>query len=299
MCDTTAYLQSLGCSVLEKEPLSAHTSFKIGGAADWLVTVKTKQQAVDVLQFCHKEKLPVFFLGNGSNLLVSDHGVEGVVLRVNTENALAVNGTEITVGADVLLSRLCRAAYENGLTGLEFAYGIPGTVGGGTYMNAGAYGGQLSDVIVSATVLTKTGEWQEIPASEMEFDYRHSMFMKRPLLIWSVTLRLQKGNSSQIKQAMEQHIASRKEKQPLEYPSGGSFFKRPSGHFAGALIEQCGLKGATVGGAQISEKHAGFLINRGGATCADVMALCRQVQEEVQERFGVRLEREVQFIGRQ
>lgn len=300
MRDTTAHLQSLGCSVRENEPLSTHTSFKIGGVADWLVTVKSLDQAVGVLRFCNEEKFPVFFLGNGSNLLVSDRGVEGVVLRVNTEeNAPTVNGTHITVSAGMPLSRLCRTACENGLSGLEFAYGIPGTVGGGTYMNAGAYGGQLSDVVCSVTALTKTGEIQELSAAELAFDYRHSVFMERPLLIWSVTMQLQKGEPACIKKTMEKYLCCRREKQPLEYPSGGSFFKRPQGHFAGALIEQCGLKGATVGGAQISEKHAGFLINRGGATCADVMELCRHVQDTVQQRFGVRLEREVQFIGRQ
>lgn len=292
-------LRAVGCRVSEHEPLSAHTSFKIGGAADWLVTVSDCEQAAAVLRLCNSEHIPVFFLGNGSNLLVSDNGVEGVVLRIEAgENALAVNGTQITAGAGVPLSRLCRFACENGLSGMEFAYGIPGTVGGGTYMNAGAYGGQLSNVICAVTALTSMGERCELSAEELHFHYRHSVFMEQPLLVWSVTLQLQQGEPQTIHATMEQYMACRREKQPLEYPSGGSFFKRPAGYFAGALIEQSGLKGAAVGAAQISEKHAGFLINRGGATCADVMALCRYVQKTVQERFGVQLEREVQFIGR-
>ncbi len=297
--EITARLEALGCLVRENEPLSAYTSFKIGGAADWLVTISDQDTAAAVLRFCTQEKLPLFILGNGSNLLVSDRGVEGVVMRLDCgKEGLTVQGTQVTAQAAVPLSRLCRFACEKGLSGLEFAYGIPGTVGGGTYMNAGAYGGQLSDVISRVTVLTQTGEVRELSAEVLDFDYRHSVFMEQPLLIWSVTLTLQKGDPAEIRKTMEQHLCCRREKQPLEYPSGGSFFKRPAGHFAGALIEQCGLKGATVGGAQISEKHAGFLINRSGATCEDVLELCRRVQQTVQGRFGVMLEREVQFIGR-
>lgn len=297
--EITARLESLGCQVRENEPLAAYTSFKIGGAADFLVTVKNRDTAAAVLRFCAQEKLPLFILGNGSNLLVSDRGVEGVVMRLDCgKEGLSVQGTQIKAQAAVPLSRLCRFACERGLSGLEFAYGIPGTVGGGTYMNAGAYGGQLSDVIKSVTVLTQMGDVRELLAEELDFDYRHSVFMEQPLLIWSVTLDLQQGDSAEIHKTMEKHLCCRREKQPLEYPSGGSFFKRPAGHFAGALVEQCGLKGATVGGAQISEKHAGFLINRGGATCDEVLELCQHVQKAVRDRFGVQLEREVQFIGR-
>lgn len=297
--EITARLKALGCQVRENEPLAAYTSFKIGGAADCLVTVNTRDTAAAVLRFCTQENLPLFVLGNGSNLLVSDRGVEGVILRVDCgKDGLTAKGTQVTAQAAVPLSRLCRFACEHGLSGLEFAYGIPGTVGGGTYMNAGAYGGQLSDVIKSVMALTQTGEVLELSADTLDFDYRHSVFMEQPFLIWSVTLDLERGESTEIRKAMEQHLCCRREKQPLEYPSGGSFFKRPKGFFAGALIEQCGLKGATVGGAQISEKHAGFLINRGGATCDEVLELCRQVQQTVKDRFGVTLEREVQFIGR-
>lgn len=297
--EMTAHLEALGCKVQENEPLSAYTSFKIGGAADWLVTVSDRDTAAAVWQFCRQEKLPLFFLGNGSNLLVSDRGVEGVVMRTDCgKDGLTVNGTQVIAHAAVPLSQLCRFACEHGLSGVEFAYGIPGTVGGGTYMNAGAYGGQLSDVIDSVMVLTPSGEVRTLSAEELDFDYRHSVFMEHPFLIWSVTLNLQQGEAAIIRKTMKKHLCCRREKQPLEYPSGGSFFKRPAGYFAGALIEQCGLKGAAVGGAQISEKHAGFLINRGGATCDDVLTLCGQVQQTVQSRFGVMLEREVQFIGR-
>lgn len=298
--EITAHLKALGCHVRENEPLAAYTSFKIGGAADWLITVNNQDTAAAVLRFCAQEKLPLFVLGNGSNLLVSDRGVEGIVLRVDCgKEGLTAQGTQVTAHAAVPLSRLCRFACEHGLSGLEFAYGIPGTVGGGTYMNAGAYGGQLSDVISGVTVLTPSGDVRELSADELDFGYRHSVFMEQSFLIWSVTLDLKQGESTEIHKAMEQHLCCRREKQPLEYPSGGSFFKRPTGYFAGALIEQSGLKGASVGGAQISEKHAGFLINRGGATCDEVLELCRQVQKTVQDCFGVTLEREVQFIGRQ
>lgn len=298
--EITARLEALGCHVVENEPLSAYTSFKIGGPADFLVTVHSCEAAAEVLKFCVQEKLPLFILGNGSNLLVSDRGVDGVVLRLDCgKEGLAVEGTRLEANAAVPLSRLCRFACEQGLSGLEFAYGIPGTVGGGVYMNAGAYGGQLSDVIRKVTVLTPQGEIQQLSAEDLKMDYRHSVFMEQPLLIWSVMLELARGDSAEIRKAMEHYLCCRKEKQPLEYPSGGSFFKRPTGYFAGALVEQCGLKGATVGGAQISEKHAGFLINRGGATCDDVLKLSDHVQKTVKTRFGVTLEREVQFIGRQ
>jgi UDP-N-acetylmuramate dehydrogenase len=184
------------------------------------------------------------------------------------------------------------------LNGLEFAYGIPGTLGGGVYMNAGAYGGQLADVVTSVCVIAPDGTVSHLTAEQLQFGYRHSVLMEQPLVVWSVTLELTCGDREQIREKMDAHMTARREKQPLEYPSGGSFFKRPEGYFAGALIEQCGLKGYTVGGAQVSEKHAGFVINRGGATCADVMALCRHVQDTVYEAHGVRLEREVQLVGR-
>ncbi len=295
----TEALQACGCAVKAAEPMAAHTSFKIGGAAELFVCADTREQAQTVLRLCREHDLPLLVLGNGSNLLVSDKGIDGIVMRLSAGDApFTVNGQRITAQAGASLKRLCTVACEHGLSGLEFAYGIPGTVGGGVYMNAGAYGGELSDTVRSVTALTMDGEVIVLSAEEMKFGYRHSVLMETPMVIWSVELELQAGDPSAIRNEMEAHMAARKEKQPLEYPSGGSFFKRPAGHFAGALIEQSGLKGFAVGKAQVSEKHAGFVINCGGATCADVMALCAHVQREVEARFGVRLEREVQLVGR-
>ncbi len=292
-------LRETGCRVQEQEPLSAHTTFRIGGAAEFLVTAQTIEQAAQVLRLCRDTQTPLLLLGNGSNLLVSDDGVAGVVLRPAAGTpGFTVDGTTVTADAGLQLSKLCVAMGEIGLSGLEFAYGIPGTVGGGAYMNAGAYGGQLSDVIRSAVALTPDGEAVTLSAAEMELGYRHSVFMKNGLTVWSVTMELKAGDPTEIRAAMADYLSRRRDKQPLEYPSAGSFFKRPEGHFAGALIEQCGLKGFTVGGAQVSEKHAGFVINRGGATCAEVLALGDEVSRQVKERFGVTLEREVQVVGR-
>lgn len=295
--EITEALRAFGCTVNEREPMSAHTSFKIGGAADCFVKTGDLIQAALIIRFCNEQDIPLLVVGNGSNLLVSDDGIEGVVLRIEADT-IKIEGTRMTVQAGASLKRACVAACEHGLSGLEFAYGIPGTIGGGVYMNAGAYGGQLSDIVESATALTTDGKIVELAAEQMQFDYRHSVLMDQPLTVWSVTLRLRGDDPTTIREKMEEHMAARKQKQPLEYPSGGSFFKRPAGHFASALIEQCGLKGFTVGGAQVSEKHAGFVINRGGATCADVMELCRQVRITVKETFGVQLEREVQLVGR-
>ena len=288
-----------GCCVCEREPLSAHTTFRIGGAADLLVTASTVEQAAEVLRSCRETETPLFVIGNGSNLLVSDNGVSGVVLRLAADAVgWQIDGTTVTVGAGVTLAKLCLALGEAGLSGLEFAYGIPGTVGGGVYMNAGAYGGQLSDVIVSVTALTPDGEAVTLTADELAFGYRHSVFMTNGYVVWTVTMALTAAEPAEVREAMAEYLTRRRDKQPLEYPSAGSFFKRPEGYFAGALIEQCGLKGFTVGGAQVSEKHAGFVINHGGATCADVMALGDEVTRRVKDTYGVELEREVQFIGR-
>lgn len=295
--DIAKALRAFGCTVKEAEPMSAHTSFKIGGAAEYFVSTADLIQAALILRYCTEQQIPLLVVGNGSNLLVSDDGIDGVVLRVDA-GAIEVNGTRMTVQAGASLTRACLTACERGLSGLEFAYGIPGTMGGGVYMNAGAYGGQLSDVVRSATALTANGEIVELTAEQLELGYRHSALMEKPITVWSVTLELTSDDPAAIRSRMEEHMAARKAKQPLEYPSGGSFFKRPEGHFAGALIEQSGLKGFAVGGAQVSEKHAGFVINRDGATCADVMELCRQVQEKVKKTFGVDLEREVQLVGR-
>lgn len=293
-------LAQIGCHISKQEPMAAHTTFRIGGAADQLVTATTCEQAAAVIRLCRATDTPLLVLGKGSNLLVSDAGIAGVVLRlVPPDSAITITADgRLTAHAGVALSKVCTAAAEAGLSGLEFAFGIPGTMGGGAYMNAGAYGGQLSDVIVSVTVLDTAGEPRELTAAELAFGYRHSVFMEQDWVIWSVTMQLTPSIPTVVRAAMDDYMARRRAKQPLEYPSAGSFFKQPSGQFAGALIEQCGLKGLTVGGAQVSEKHAGFFINRGGATCADVMALCEQVRRQVKERFDVELEREVKLVGR-
>ncbi len=289
-------ITQIGCRVCEGEPMSAHTTFRIGGAAEVFAAAETTAQAAAVIRLCYKENIPLLVVGNGSNLLVSDKGIRGVVLHL-VSGEIAVNGNTVTVAAGVQLAKLCNAVCEAGLSGLEFAFGIPGTVGGGVYMNAGAYGGQLSDVLRSVTAVTPCGEIVTLTAEELKLGYRHSVFMENGYIITEATLELAAGETAAIRDAMNDYMARRRDKQPLEYPSGGSFFKRPEGHFAGALIEQCGLKGFAVGGAQVSEKHAGFVINRGGATCADVMALCDAVTQRVEERFGVVLEREVQLVG--
>ena len=289
-------LQQYGCLVSLDEPMSAHTSFRIGGPADVFVSA-TAEQMKKAICFCRENDVPMLVIGNGSNLLVSDGGVEGVVLQPSEQGA-AFEEEFVIASAGMSLGKLCLQACEHGLSGLEFAYGIPGSVGGGVYMNAGAYGGELADVLVEVTALDENGNVLVLDKEELKLGYRRSVFMERPLTVLKATFRLKADSPAAIRARMDDFLSRRKDKQPLEYPSGGSFFKRPAGYFAGALIEQCGLKGFTVGGAQVSEKHAGFVINRGGATCADVMELCRQVQERVWHAFGVKLEREVQYIGK-
>ncbi len=285
-----------GCDVQRDFPLAAHTSFRIGGAAALAVTVRDAATVPTLLRFCREEGVAWMPLGNGSNLLVSDRGFDGAVF-IAPVGPPTVSGDTVVCPAGTPLKELCRVARDAGLSGLEFAYGIPGTVGGGLFMNAGAYDGQLSDVVVSAEVADADGV-RTVAANEMQLGYRHSAFMDtRDTLILSVTVKLHADDAKAIGTRMDEFMRRRRDKQPLEFPSAGSYFKRPPGHFAGALIEQCGCKGLRVGDAEVSEKHAGFVVNRGGATCGDVLALEREVRRRVQERFGVTLEREVQFIG--
>lgn len=281
------------------EPMSCHTSFKIGGAADIFISVSSANELSAVFKKCGELNIPRFIIGKGSNLLVSDLGVEGAVISLLGLNGISVSGEEITCGAGAALSDICRAALRNSLTGLEFAYGIPGSIGGAVYMNAGAYGGEISGAVLSAECMTADGSTVKVEAKDMNFGYRKSVFKENGTTVISAVLRLQKGEKKEIEEKMEDYISRRKSKQPLEYPSAGSFFKRPEGYFAGALIEKNGLKGASVGGAQVSCKHAGFIINRGGATAADVMKLSRKVSDTVLAKDGVSLEREVIFIGRE
>ena len=285
-------------NVLMSEPMREHTTFKIGGPADVFVTPDTEQGLVATLDTCYRCDLPLTIVGNGSDLLVGDKGIRGVVVALGEGlSDITVDGTHVTAAAGALLSDVAAAAAEAGLTGMEPISGIPGSVGGACYMNAGAYGGQMDQVLVSATGLSRTGKRHTFAADRLNLGYRHSVFMDEGDMVVSATLRLTPGDPAEIAARMEELLRRRREKQPLEYPSAGSFFKRPPGHFAGALIEGCGLKGFAVGGAQVSEKHAGFVVNRGGATAQDVLRLCEAVQERVFREQGVQLEPEVRFIG--
>ena len=288
------------CPALElrtDEPMSKHTTFRIGGPAALMALPRTVGEAKAAVKAARALEVEPFFLGNGSNLLVDDGGYPGFVVKLagDFDQIREVN-RGLEAGSAVLLSRLSNALLGRGLTGLEFAGGIPGSVGGAVIMNAGAYGGEVAQVLESATFLDESGEVRTLPAPECGFGYRKSVFSDRKCLILKARFHLEQGGPAAIKARMEELAAKRREKQPLEYPSAGSMFKRPPGHFAAALIDQCGLKGLTVGGAQVSEKHAGFVVNRGGATCADVLALVDQVKEEVLRQTGVELEMEVKVL---
>ena len=293
--DTAA--RALGCTVTPQAPLSELTSFRIGGPAARLIDLPSGDVAALVLAFCRQSDLPVFWLGKGSNLLVSDRGFDGVVLHLADDAAPVVDGRQIVCPAGVPLLRLCRVACEHGLSGLEFAYGIPGSVGGAVYMNAGAYGGEMKDVLTEAQLLLPDGTRDTRPADTLSLGYRHSALMEEGGVVLSATVTLTPDDPAAIAARMEECMEKRRAKQPLEYPSAGSFFKRPEGQFAGALIEQCGLKGFRVGDAQVSEKHAGFVVNRGHATCADVKALAREVRRRVREQTGFELVPEVRLLG--
>ena len=283
--------------LLEGEPMSRHTSFRIGGPATLMALPATVEEAQTAVRTAKEMGVEPFFLGNGSNLLVPDEGVERFLIKpAGAFNTCAADGNMVTAGAAVTLARLASFAREQGLTGLEFAHGIPGTVGGAVTMNAGAYGGEMVQVVESVTCLTAGGDVLEVPREELGMTYRHSAFSDGSRLILSARLALQPGDPDAIAARMEELSVQRKTKQPLEYPSAGSMFKRPVGYFAAALIDRCGLKGLTVGGAQVSEKHAGFVVNRGGATCADVLELVEQVKARVLEQTGVELEMEVKIL---
>ena len=291
----------LGCEARKDEPLSRHTTFKIGGTADAYIKVTTLSSLSAILKECEESDIDYLILGNGSNVLVSDDGYRGVVIRLDGDfrKISLVDDTTIYCGAGATLAALSKFALKCGLTGLEFAWGIPGTVGGAVFMNAGAYGGEMKDVALSVTALTPDGEIREVPAEELALGYRTSIFKTNGDIILFAKYKLAQGDPAAIKEKMDDVMNRRKTKQPLEYPSAGSVFKRPEGAFAGTLIEQCGLKGKTVGGAQVSEKHAGFIINIGGATCDDVMGLVKLVQDTVKAETGYFLEREIIRTGRE
>jgi UDP-N-acetylmuramate dehydrogenase len=284
---------------IQNEPMAAHTTFRIGGAADLLITVYDIAQLRLVIGACRDAGVPIMILGKGSNLLVSDSGIAGAVIALDGDfREISVDGDMITVGAAASLTRLCTVALEHSLTGLEFAYGIPGSVGGAVYMNAGAYGGETKDVIAAVTYLTPEGEEGVYTPDQLGFGYRTSIFKQNSNIILFAKYKLSQGDPAAIRARMDDVMNRRRSKQPLEFPSAGSVFKRPVGAFAGTLIEQCGLKGTSVGGAQVSEKHAGFIINAGGATCDDVMRLVALVQDTVRRETGYDLECEIIRTGR-
>ena len=284
--------------VLVKEPMASHTTFKIGGPADYFVKPETVEELAAVLKFCKEEEVPYFILGNGSNLLVGDKGFRGVVIQLYKNfDGMTIEGTTVTAKAGAMLVRVAKESGKAGLTGLEFASGIPGTIGGAMVMNAGAYGGEMKDVVTSVTVLTKDGEIKKLSGEEMNFRYRGSVVEDEDYIVLEAVMELKEGNLEEIQARMAELTVQRKTKQPIEFPSAGSTFKRPEGYFAGKLIQDAGLRGFQVGGAQVSEKHCGFVINAGGATAADVMSLMQQVSDKVNEEFGVTLEPEVKRIG--
>ena len=279
------------------EPMSAHTTFRIGGPADYYVE-PTFEEVKELLSFLKKENIPYTLIGNGSNLLVSDEGIEGVVVSFGKEmSEVSCEKEVVRAKAGILLSRLASFAASKSLSGLEFASGIPGTLGGAITMNAGAYGGEMKDVVQSVTVLDGD-EIKEYSGEEMDFSYRHSRVLDEDLIVLEVTMKLQSGREEEILSSMKELNKKRVEKQPLNFPSAGSTFKRPEGYFAAKLIEDAGLKGYTVGGAKVSEKHSGFVINFDHATAKDVCTLMQDVQRIVKEKFDVSLEPEVRMIGR-
>ena len=285
-------------NVLRDEPMSRHTTFRIGGPAALFCTPRTVPQLADTVKACVEAGVPYYVLGNGSNVLVSDAGYEGVVIQLfRNMDGIRVNGTELEAEAGALLVRIAHLAAKEGLTGLEFASGIPGTLGGALVMNAGAYGGEMKDVTEEVTVLTEKGEIKTLKREELKMGYRTSIIAEKGYLVLEAVLQLTDGDRNEIRAMMEDLKKKRISKQPLEYPSAGSTFKRPKGYFAGKLIMDAGLRGFQVGGAQVSEKHCGFVINTGDATAEDVTELIRQVAERVKAQSGVTLEPEVKLLG--
>ncbi|MDO4189602.1 MAG: UDP-N-acetylmuramate dehydrogenase [Lachnospiraceae bacterium] len=281
--------------VLVNEPMSKHTTFRVGGPCDVYVSIKNEKEAESIIRLLSAYNEPFFVIGNGSNLLVKDEGYRGVIIEIGKNYSdINIQGDIVEAKAGALLVKVANECLKASLTGFEFASGIPGTIGGGVFMNAGAYGGELKDVIEKVKVLNyKTGEILEKSCDEMMFSYRHSIAKEEPFIILSAVLKLSHGNIDDIKSRMDELKEQRTSKQPLEYPSAGSTFKRPEGYFAGKLIQDAGLKGYTVGGAQVSEKHSGFVINIGDATAADILTLIDDVRDKVKDQFDVELEPEV------
>ena len=286
---------NLGFQCYENAPLRNRTTFKIGGPADWFIECRDVTKIGQLLSLIKQENAPLTVIGKGSNLLVSDNGLRGIVLCICDES-IKVSGNSVVASAGAKLSSVCKVALENNLSGLEFAFGIPGSVGGAVYMNAGAYGGEIKQVVELVTSITREGKIINRSADKLELGYRTSIFKTNDEIILSAEFKLNYSEKTEIKVLMDDYLNRRKSKQPLDFPSAGSTFKRPEGHFAGALIEQAGLKGTRIGGAEVSPKHAGFIVNCGGATCADVLNLIDLVRERVYKEFGVLLEPEIKII---
>lgn len=291
--ELTELCNDLGCEIHVGCSLKDYTTFRIGGICDVLIDISSEKSASALLKYVRRNDLKYAVIGKGSNILAADEGFGGVILHLgNAFSEVEIKGTTVKAAAGASLAVVCQKAQQNGLTGMENLYGIPGSVGGGLFMNAGAYGTEMKDVVVSAEFIDENGELQKLTKYEMELSYRHSMFSGKNCIITSVTFDLSQGDPNTIKAAMAECMKKRTSKQPLEFPSAGSTFKRPEGSYASLLIEQCGLKGLTVGGAQVSEKHSGFVINIGNASCSDVLELCEAVKNTVREKTGYSLELE-------
>lgn len=289
------YVKSLDISYVENEDMSLHTTFKIGGPARLIVYPKSVEEISGIVKKCRELDVRYMAVGNGSNLLVADEGIDACVIVIGKDfsDIELIDENTIFAKAGAPLMKVCRFALEHSLSGLEFAFGIPGYCGGGAFMNAGAYGGELKDVLYRCEHIDENGDIGYLEGDDLALAYRHSAYYDNGCIITGLYMKLEKGNPEEIKAKMEDFMGRRKDKQPLEYPSAGSTFKRPEGYFAGALIEECNLKGASVGGAQVSTKHAGFVINTGGATCQDVLDLCKHVHDTILDKKGVELEMEI------
>ncbi len=299
MTELIKQLELSGVSFKINEPMKSHTSFKTGGNAALFIEPKSEAELSSVLKSCGENKIDTFIIGKGSNLLVSDNGIKDkavIHIAEGLDEIKLLDETTISVGAGASLASLCKFALSHSLTGLEFAYGIPGSSGGAAFMNAGAYGGEMKDVLIECNHLDKMGNKGSFKGDELDLSYRHSVYSDRELIITSLILKLKKGVKSEIENKMNDLMGRRKDKQPIEYPSAGSVFKRPEGYFAGALIESAGLKGERIGGAMVSEKHAGFIINYDGATTDDVLRLIKHCQKTVKDKFGEDLETEIRLV---
>ena len=290
------FLEENNITAYYDESMKKYTTFKVGGNAECIAMPDTVEKAALLVKYLKENNIKSYYVGNGSNVIFSDGGFDGVIVKTSNLNTVEIDGNKIVSGAGVLMTSLSKKAQENGLSGLECCYGIPGNVGGGVFMNAGAYGGEISQALVSVDYLDEGGNLHTLTKEECDFSYRHSVFMKNKWLIVSATFLMENKDSAEMLEFMEDIMQRRKDKQPLDKPSAGSSFKRPVGYFAAALIDECGLKGLTVGGAQVSEKHAGFIVNIGGATCQDIVDLADKVREIVLDKKGVVLEKEMIIV---